>query len=253
MMKLITLFENLVFPPKCACCGNFLDVDITKKVVSPLCVSCRAEYEMEKSYECPTCGLGMSFCSCMPKLMERAQCTCLLKLVAYKQDRKKESISNFIHSVKYIRNRDTISFFAEQMRGLLITYMRAEGLMPDNCVITYLPRSRQNLNEEGFDQSLILAKELSKITGIKFVSCFKRKYFTPEQKSLSRVERRLNMNSAYTERDVGDEIADKTVILVDDIVTTGSSMAACTRLLYSMGAYAVMGICLGRTERKNKK
>lgn len=189
----------------------------------------------------------------MPKAMSRAQCTCLLKLVAYKQDREKEPISNFVHSVKYKRNKDSTRFFAEQMRGLLITYMRAEGLLPENCVITYLPRSRQKKNEVGFDQSLTLAKELSRITGIKYVPCFKRKFFTPEQKTLSKVERRLNMNSAYTERDVADEIADKTVILVDDIVTTGSSMAACTRSLYSMGAYAVIGICLGRTERKNKK
>ena len=60
------------------------------------------------------------------------------------------------------------------------------------------------------------------------------------------------MSSAYELLDVDDKIKDKTVILVDDIVTTGSSMAACARLLYSGGAYSVFGVGIGITEKKQK-
>jgi predicted amidophosphoribosyltransferase len=66
------------------------------------------------------------------------------------------------------------------------------------------------------------------------------------------------MKSAYEVREVEKIVKDKTVILVDDIVTTGSSMAACARLAFSMGAYDVMGICIGLTQKekniyKNKR
>jgi ComF family protein len=142
---------------------------------------------------------------------------------------------------------------AEQMRKPLIAEMRATGLMPKDCLITFLPRSHKNKAKDGFDQSFRLAKALSLATGIKFVNCFDRKIKTDEQKNLNLYERQLNMNSAYKPRNVENEVEGKTVILVDDIVTTGSSMAACARIAYSMGAYAVMGICLGYTEKINKK
>ena len=60
------------------------------------------------------------------------------------------------------------------------------------------------------------------------------------------------MSSAYSLLDIEDAVKDKTVILVDDIVTTGSSMAACARLLYSAGAYSVLGVSIGITEKKQK-
>jgi competence protein ComFC len=121
-------------------------------------------------------------------------------------------------------------------------------------VITHLPRSHKNKAKDVFDQSYMLAKSLSKVTGIEFLPCFKRRLVAKEQKSLNSFERRLNMRSAYTLRDIDEEIKDKTVILVDDIVTTGSSMASCARLLYSKGAFAVMGISVGLTRKeKNSK
>ena len=60
------------------------------------------------------------------------------------------------------------------------------------------------------------------------------------------------MNSAYVQRSAGEAVKGKTVILVDDIVTTGASMSSCTKLLHLMGADAVIGMCIGYTEKKKK-
>lgn len=255
LKKSKNLLSNLLFPPKCANCGRLLDIDLTEKQISPLCPDCRAHFESEKAFECDRCGLAMPFCRCMPKNMERAQCTALLKLTAYRPKDSTMQIRNFLYSVKHSNERVSFEFFAEQMRHLIITEMRASGLSVSDCVITYLPRSRKNKAEAGFDQSFMLARALAENMGIAFVPCFKRRIASPEQKKLNRVERRLNMNSAYAPLDVSELIADKTVILVDDIVTTGAGMASCARLAYAMGAYAVLGVCIGRTvnlKRKNK-
>ena len=253
MGKLLNLTSNLLFPPHCANCGELLDVALLQKVREPLCPACRIHYEKEKQRECQRCGLSMKFCTCMPNNMERAQCTTLLKLISYRAYDPEMPIKSFIYSIKHSNYRVTFDFLAEQMRELLIAEMRAKGLMPDDCKITYLPRSHKNRAEDGFDQGLALARALSKQTGIELVKCFSRTLLSGEQKKLNQYERRLNMSSAYIPREVEDKIADKTVILVDDIVTSGASMASCARIAYSMGAYAVMGICVGYTEKEKNK
>lgn len=250
--RLGNLAKNLLFPPRCISCGELLDTRLRERVGVPLCKECRASFEHQRLRECPRCGLQMKFCRCMPTPMKRAQCLSLLKLVPYDPDSPTSAGSRFIYSVKSNNNAAMFSFFAEQMRALLISEMRAESLEPEDCVIAYLPRSYKNLAENGFDQSKKLTTELSRITGIPTVSIFKRKLHAKKQKELTRVERRLNMESAYTGRDVGDALRGKVVILVDDIVTTGSSMASCARIATSLGAYAVFGVCIGVTEKNSK-
>ena len=253
-MKAITVIENLIFPPRCANCGELLDISLSEKRIDPLCPTCRLHYENEKDVECDRCGLTMKFCRCMPKMMQSAQCTALWKLISYRSQDNSYPIRQFVYSIKHTKEGRSFDFIAEQFKELLIPEMRASELLPSDCVITYLPRSHKNKAKDGFDQSYMLAKALSKITGIEFLPCFNRRFITKEQKGLNRFERRLNMRSAYALRDIEEEIKDKTVILVDDIVTTGSSMASCARLLYSRGAFAVMGVCVGLTRKeKNSK
>lgn len=251
-MSIKHLFMNLIFPPKCPNCAELLDIELTKRVYDPLCPACRLHYENEKQRECPICGLSMRFCRCMPKAMSRAQMLALLKLISYRAQDENLPIRQFVYSIKHSDYQASFDFVAEQMRPLLIAEMREYKLLPEDCVITYLPRSHKNKAKDGFDQSLKLAKALSRITGIEFVACFKRNTVANEQKKLNRYERELNMRSAYTPLSVEDKIRDKTVILVDDIVTTGASMASCARLLSAMGAYASLGICLGYTEKVKK-
>ena len=251
-MGFLDLATNLIFPPRCANCGDLISMQINEKQTDPFCPTCRMNYEKEKQRECNFCGLSMSFCRCMPKNMNRAQCTALLKLVSYRPHGNDMPIRDFIYSIKHSNNKVSFNFVAEQMRTLLISEMRAADLMPEDCVITFLPRSHKNKVNDGFDQGFELAKALSRATGIELVKCFDRKLRVGEQKKLNQYERRLNMKSAYVTRDIEDQIKDKTVILVDDIVTTGASMASGARLLFSTGAFAVIGICIGTTAKEKK-
>ena len=91
---MINLASNLLFPPHCANCGELLDIKLTDKVIDALCPKCRAIYETEKRRECAVCGLEMRLCRCMPKNMERAQCTALLKLISYRPNDEDAGIKN---------------------------------------------------------------------------------------------------------------------------------------------------------------
>lgn len=249
-MSVKYLILNLLFPPKCAACGEVLDIDITKRHTSPLCARCRRVYELAKTEECAECGLSAEHCRCMPKNMAREGCSSLLKLAFYRPGDPSSRMGRFILSVKEINDPVLFSFLAEQLRGLLIGEMRREGLMPGDCFITYMPRSHAKLRDVGFDQGLLLARALSQITGIELVDCFLRDRASTEQKNLDEAERRANMREAYSAREIGERVRGKVAVVVDDIVTSGASMSAAARILHSLGARGVIGICIGRTDSK---
>lgn len=250
--RIKTLLGNLIFPPKCSGCGKILEMKLDVEAYLALCTDCRREYEAEKDRECRKCSLPMSRCRCMPNALDRAQCLSLLKLVAYDPDSGNETVNRFLYTVKHKACDLDILFSAQQLRARLIEEMRELSLSPSDCIITYMPRSRKNKIKYGYDHGKALAEEVARITGIELVRCFERKVDTDEQKSLGEFERRMNMGSSYLPLDVEERVRDKTVVIVDDIVTTGSSMASCVRFLNAQDAYAVIGLCLARTVKRKK-
>ena len=103
----------------------------------------------------------------------------------------------------------------------------------------------------GTDQSEMLAKCLSEKLGVAFARIFKSEGEVTEQKKLGVKERRLNMLSAFTLRDI--DLDGKTVILIDDIVTTGASMNACLKLLKGAHAERIVCASVAFTAKKGKR
>jgi ComF family protein len=107
-----------------------------------------------------------------------------------------------------------------------------------------VPLHRDRLRERGFNQALLLAKELSRRTGI---PCRKRilqkKNPTLPQVSLSGAEREKQVRGSF--HLVGEEAVDgKTVLLVDDVYTTGATANECSKVLLNGGAARVDVITL---------
>ena len=94
----------------------------------------------------------------MPHTMKRAGCDGLIKLISYSPTGHSSQINNIIYSVKHQRNGALLDFLSFQLHSSLITEMRVRGLSPEDCVITYLPRSYKNKAADGFDQGLSLAR-----------------------------------------------------------------------------------------------
>ena len=114
----------------------------------------------------------------------------------------------------------------------------------EEVLLTYLPRSFRAKRKNGTDQALMLARAISKETGIPVMPLLSRVRFGGAvQKKLSRRERIDNAKLLFTLSPKAD-LKGKTVILIDDLVTTGSSMAAGVRLLRQAGVTRCFGICI---------
>jgi ComF family protein len=116
------------------------------------------------------------------------------------------------------------------------------GLESSGVWVVPVPLHRARLVERGFNPAGLLARELSRRFGAGYAPrALERLRDTPQQALLAAAERRSNMVGAFASRDVGSA---RSVVLVDDVVTTGSTLEACRQALYAAGVVHVSVVAL---------
>lgn len=195
-------------------------------------------YIKEKSFECPLCGEEHTACRCTPK---RSRTSLSLHLAEYtKED---SAIKSMILYAKDLRYKRLFDYMADELSSLI----RAHVDIVEGCVITFAPRDKERILSSGHDQAKYTAKLVSKRLGIPFVNAIRR-ISSSEQKKLSFNERRANAEHTYMPRMKKiPSILGKTVIIYDDIMTSGATLQACARVISKMGARAVITVTAART------
>jgi ComF family protein len=115
-------------------------------------------------------------------------------------------------------------------------------------LIVPVPMHRWRLARRRFNQSAELARALSRLSGVPMqVHILERHRATAQQVGLTRAARRSNLRGAFRVRaDAKAQIAGRHVLLVDDVLTTGATVEACTRTLLRAGAGEVDVVTLAR-------
>jgi ComF family protein len=103
--------------------------------------------------------------------------------------------------------------------------------------------------ERGFNQSELLAKTLSRRTGIPVLHALRRSRSTEAQAGLSNTGRRQNVAGAFRSRSTGKSSGAR-ILLIDDVMTTGSTAAACAGELKRAGAARVVLLTVARVDRR---
>lgn len=116
-------------------------------------------------------------------------------------------------------------------------------------IITWVPLSAARRRRRGYDQAELLARCLAKRRGIDCKRLIVKIRNNPAQSGTASADmRKKNVSGVYRVVD-GAEIRGRTVLLVDDIVTTGSTLGECARVLKSAGAAQVFAATLARNRR----
>ena len=148
-------------------------------------------------------------------------------------------LRELIHLYKYGKIRT----LARPLSGLL-----AQALPRDEAFDAAVPVPlywRRRL-QRGFNQAELLARGLSRLTGIPVVCTLGRVRPTPTQAGLSNNARRQNMARAFRSRSVQG----KRILLIDDVMTTGATAASCALALKQAGARRVALLTVARVDRR---
>lgn len=122
------------------------------------------------------------------------------------------------------------------------------GDLPQGSALVPVPLHRRRLWQRGFNQAGLLAKELSRRSGLKVDHPLIRTKRTPPLKGMSRQQRLRTVAGAFRLRP-GTNLKGRTVVLVDDVLTTGSTAESCARVLLRAGAVRVELISWARVIR----
>ena len=216
-----------VYPPICACCGE---------PGFRLCPGCLAKIKYINSNRCQICGeiLHQNMTVCTRCQSDPPPYNAMRNLAIYEG-----VVRECIHALKYQNNQSLGELFSKQMAELV----RNAQWQIDKVVP--VPLSSQRLAERGYNQAALLARPLAARLGIPFDPfCLIRVRDTPSQVGLSGEERRRNVVGAF--KGLPELVERKSLLLIDDVMTTGSTMEACTRVLRNAGAGSVYCLTLGR-------
>lgn len=143
----------------------------------------------------------------------------------------KEIVVDFKYNEKTYLNR----FFGE----MYINKIFEEKLNKKYSLITYIPMTKYYENKRGYNQSKLISEYISKNTLIETKELLYKNRNNKRQKDLSKEERYGNVRDIFSCR---EDVSDKNILIIDDIVTTGYTLDFAAKALKELGAKKVAAI-----------
>jgi ComF family protein len=235
--RLWTGFLDLLLPPRCLSCG------LTVATPGTLCASCWRGITFLGEPCCARCGYPFAFdigaealcgaCAAAPPEFDRAR-------AAMRYDDASRSL------VLALKHGDRL-----HLAPSLAQWMRRAGgaFLGEADLLVPVPLHWTRLFARRYNQAAVLALAIGKGVGVPVsADCLIRRRRTPSQGRKNAAARRRNVAGAFTLRHP-HVIAGRRIILIDDVLTTGATVAECARVLKRGGAARVEVLALARTVR----
>lgn len=202
---------DLLYPPHCIFCGAALPAGVSV---------------------CGECDRSIAFANTVRRMNLGEKGKDILCMAPYfYQGKVRDSMKEF----KFRGHKEFAKFYAEaisrQLKG-------EPGFHAD--IITAVPISKKRMAERGYNQSELIARELSRLLRLPYCCCLKKIKENKIQHSLNQEQRFENVRGVYAPLCV-ERIKSREVLLVDDIVTTGATLLECSKIL--LAADAEMVVC----------
>ena len=226
VMKMAKEAVSLLFPTRCPVCD-----EAVRRRDGKICRNCRSRFKMVEEPFCLSCGRPL------PEEKEQYCADCASKKHKYIRGRalyEYESAAESIYRFKYGGRREYAEFFGREMAEKLEGYIRKAA--PDALVP--VPLSRKRFGRRGYNQAQLLAEVMGAELGIPvYTHLATRVRDTLPQKELNAQERQNNLKRAF--KIIENDVKLNTIIVIDDIYTTGSTIDALAEVFQQSGVEKV--------------
>lgn len=211
-----TLYEsflNFLFPPRC-----------------PLCRS----YQEKRGMWCPACLSRTAMLHRLP--IDGEMYSVITSVQAAGQYHG--VLRKLIGELKYKQNKGSLDY----IHAFLLETLRMETFETIDAVVP-VPLYKDKQKKRGFNQAELIFRFWSETKGYQWLNALERIRPTAPQYQLHVNERRKNMKGAFVVRS-GEKLTGKRILLVDDILTTGSTLRECAAVLKKAGAAEIQALVL---------
>jgi len=217
---------DLLFPPVCGGCG---------KLGSRWCDTCQQNLPKLSEPVCGVCGIPLDVAGlCVDCQRVRPRFNALRSWSAFDAP-----VRNALHRLKYRQDVGLGDALAVHLSEFV-----ASLNWPIDLIVP-VPLGRKRLQERGYNQVGLIARPLALSMRIAYVpQALSRVRETRTQVGLTKLERRDNVRGVF--RAEGKHVKDRTVLLMDDVATTGSTLSSCAEAFYAVGARDVFALTVSR-------
>ncbi len=221
---------DLVFPPRCASCGRWGGF---------ICSDCEASLRPAQQPRCDCCWQPQREsgrcepCASLPSALDGVRAAFIYEGTA----------RSLVHALKY----RSITAAATRMAGHLVEAAKQHNV--DANIVVPVPLSGVRRRLRGYNQADLLGRPLAFELGIPFEprALRRRRHSAPQARTADAEARRSNVAEAF-ECSTSRRVAGQRVLLVDDVTTTGATLAECAAALKGAGARAVWGLAFARED-----
>ena len=211
---------DLLYPPVCAgCAEKMIDHSV------PLCLSCQHQLPLTGFHLHPDNPAEKVFWGRIP----------VQAAASYLYFTKHSMVQRLLHELKYRGNQSIGRYLGEKMGEDFIQcgrFNHVEALIP-------LPLFRSRERKRGYNQSAVIAEGFAKVTGLPvYAGIIRRHSSTVTQTNKSRIERWQNIAGRFELTD-SQRLEGTSVLLIDDVLTTGATLEACARTLLEIPGISV--------------
>ena len=236
-----SLFATL-FPSGCRFCSTPLN-QISR---IPVCKQCLDSVRTFDAPVCQVCGAELAAAA-----GERLCVVCQQSQPEFGRalacGRYDGTLRDLIHLLKYERVRPVAGVLGRMLAAVARDVIPPPA--PDRVLVTAVPLHARKLRQRGFNQAELLARQMVRCCGgaplVLEPKLLKRTRFTESQTGLSGDQRRANLKGAFSVAHP-TKVAERHVLLVDDVYTTGTTVGECARVLRRAGAVSVGVVTVAR-------
>lgn len=232
---------DLLYPPYCSVCGEGAESG------DYLCATCSNEADArarQAPSECARCSLPFWGAPPLPQICAECEARQPAFECVVAARTLNGAVREVVHQFKYGGRCHLRLLLADWLaEGLRDPRLRA----PPPELLVPVPLHWWKRHRRGFNQAALLARELSRRTGLQVEDALCRRRSTGTQTALGRELRLENMRGAFGFGRAGERrVAGRAVLLVDDVLTTGATLDACARVLLEGGASSVRALVVAR-------
>lgn len=146
--------------------------------------------------------------------------------------------------------RENNGYALSAIAYFISSMLKNNNILENIDIITYIPMGKRDLNHRRYNQTKLIAKELTGITEIKNAPLLIKIKETKEQKRLNAADRRENLKNAFA-INPKENVKGKIVLIIDDVCTTGATLSEASRILKKAGAGKVIAVVFAKVIKKS--